>query len=487
MSRASNRRFSLNLAVQRLSLEAGAALGVIEDDKIQQNVAGIVPIAGAEQTLAAESVSSIGSTPSALAVVTPVSLHPVTLFEDAGRCNLDGITCSIPAATLILTSHHFVSYVAAKEGIWGDYHGASCAVCMASLEIGLVVVNWSSPGYLLRRALGVPLMVIISALLSWIFFDWRPGWVWTPIITTCALWLSALATHPLIPPPRRSCLPAAKTNFMLALAIHMTGVVFVHILVLSTRLLADSDNSIITLVVTSAVFPGLAFLVRRFSTSMVQRYMERVPGLSEDERMKMLSRLIVATSALILFVPVVLLYFNKSAKLAFLSALGQLVTENVSKMAVVWVVKLNMRRKEEAAEEAAADEENGEGLAALDLMKRKHKRALAMLALRFHHEMVAEKGCIICAAVVAYLNFQDLVEASETELAGIGVMFFCVEAVSDLVFVRSAVKWFDLPMLTAIPRDSLWTLEHLSTSIIIALAFNSLAACVAMASRVELK
>jgi len=63
------------------------------------------------------------------------------------------------------------------------------------------------------------------------------------------------------------------------------------------------------------------------------------------------------------------------------------------------------------------------------------KRALALLAIRWHGEIVGEKSCLLCAGVIAVLHFGDSVSVSGNELIAMGVVFFVIEAIVDCVFV----------------------------------------------------
>jgi hypothetical protein len=460
---------------RRLSVDAGVAIGILGLVDLQQN-ATIAPDTlqevEPEEVGINNSLTSLALNPEEMEIVH----NPISLSKDALRSNIDGIASALPALALILASHLFVGYISSKGGAFEDRHGALCAVCMAMTELGIMIINSSNAGYARRRLLvGIPVNILSAALMSCFIFDWEPGWIWTPIILTISLWISIVATHPLHPEPRASFPIESAKNFVVAFACHGAIVAFIYSLVLPTRLLAENDNPVLTVVVTGLVFPALAFLTRKFTSSSLLKVVKAAPGLSSEERMKMFSRMTVGVSSQILFVPAVLLYFNKSLELALVSALTQLVTENAGKVVVIIAMKKSMKRKERAVENDPA---------ALEELKKKHTRNLGILAVKWHNEMVAEKGCIICAALVAYLNFEDLVDATGAELVTIGMMFFCVEALTDVIFVHAMVEWFGVPMLSAIPKDSTFSYDHFSGSAMVANFFNAIAVCVAMAAMI---
>jgi hypothetical protein len=475
MSQANDFR-SVRESYRRLSIDAGAALGVIDLNDPQKNAI----VAPEESEPGDEAGISNSETSLALLALEDLEFvpNPVSLWKDTGRSNLDGVTSSMPSLVLILTSHHFVNFVTSKGGVWGDKHGAQCAVCMGMFEMGLMLIHLTNNKYKRRRLLmGIPVNILLNVLISCFVFDWRPGWIWTPVMMTFCLWLSACATHFINPEDKLSFMENAKAVLLISLALHGGIVAFIYSLVLPTRLLAENDNPSLTVIVTGAVFPGLAFLMRKFIASVIKKSVTNTPGLQNDARLHMMSRMTIAGSAQVLFVPAVLLYFNKSAQLALLSALTQLVTENVSKIVVIWHLKSNMEKQERAVENDPD---------ALTKLRKKHKHSLAILALRWHSEMIAEKGCIICAGLVAYLKFEDLVEANGMELAAICLMFFCVEALTDVIFVQTMVTWFELPMLSAIPKARTCSIENFASSVMMAVLFNAMSVCVAMAAMVKL-
>jgi hypothetical protein len=114
------------------------------------------------------------------------------------------------------------------------------------------------------------------------------------------------------------------------------------------------------------------------------------------------------------------------------------------------------------------------------------KHALAMLAVRWNGEIVAEKGCIITGALIAALYFEDMVDSTALELALIGAIFFAVEVGTDVTFVHIMDAYYSVPMLSAVPHEPVLTSENFITSIILAVMFNAMCQCIGMASHVDL-
>jgi hypothetical protein len=114
------------------------------------------------------------------------------------------------------------------------------------------------------------------------------------------------------------------------------------------------------------------------------------------------------------------------------------------------------------------------------------KHALALLAVRWNAELVAEKSCIVLAALVAMLYFDDLVESNTLEIAFIGLIFFVVEMATDVIFVYTMDTHQQVPLLTAVPHEPVLSYENVSTSIMMACTFNALSVCIGMAANVDL-
>jgi hypothetical protein len=472
--RPSTRRGSLIPdALRRLSVELVMQIGVLDEGLPPHQHSTYSPAHVAPDD---DSITTMTSTSTQLYVVD----HPVSLLNYTARSNLDSVISGLPASVLIYCSNLLVIFVISEGGIWGDSHAALCAVCMACTEAVFFIVNNIS--YAVRRLLvGIPINIICNILLSCFLFDWRPGGIYVPAITTLSFFISGCAVHPLIPDtptkPKKPFLAYAKYVFIITFGTHGGVVVFIHALVIPTRLLAKSGNEILTLLVTGLVFPGCAFVVRKTFQSIVQMMIDRDTTSSLDDKIKMFSNMSKIMSALVMFLPTVLMYLNTNVTLAMLSALAQLVTENACKICVVLFMKKGM---DEELADAAGDPDT------IELLKKTHKYRFAMLAIRWHAELVAEKGSIMNAAVVAYLYLSDMAGTSKTHLIVVGILFFFIEMISDVIFVYAMHNWFDVPILSAVPSMDVLSKDNIASGAAMALSFTIMSACIAMAANVPL-
>eukprot|EP00520_Triparma_pacifica_P013213 CAMPEP_0118645614 /NCGR_PEP_ID=MMETSP0785-20121206/7600_1 /TAXON_ID=91992 /ORGANISM="Bolidomonas pacifica, Strain CCMP 1866" /LENGTH=202 /DNA_ID=CAMNT_0006537519 /DNA_START=156 /DNA_END=761 /DNA_ORIENTATION=+ len=193
----------------------------------------------------------------------------------------------------------------------------------------------------------------------------------------------------------------------------------------------------------------------------------------------------------ILLTPTTLLYFNASPKYALFSAVLQMITETAGKVYAVWYLKKKHRLflgvkstkgkvrvlasktrvwsrdtlRNESSEVGETTEEDHDYV--LDWK-------LRMLALRYHAEIIAEKGCITTAALIAFLFFSDLVPSTSKELVLIGVIFYVFECVTDIIFVWVMDKHFEVPrvpMLSAVPHSDFFSELNLRMQAIMCQSF----------------
>jgi hypothetical protein len=203
----------------------------------------------------------------------------------------------------------------------------------------------------------------------------------------------------------------------------------------------------------------------------------------------------------ILLTPTVTLYFNTSIKYAIGSAMLQIVTEIAAKIVTAYMIKKQVFSHVKVAvigpaSKDAGDHQDGQQVGASkgredDEEQRgdaesKKKRALAMIAVRWHAEIVAEKGSILAAALIAYLYFADLVDTDSTGLVLIGTVFFSAEALCDFIFVWVMDGHMDVPMLRAVAYEPLLSKESVLGAVMLALTFVSMSGCIAMAASIEL-
>jgi hypothetical protein len=379
---------------------------------------------------------------------------------------------------------------------------------------------------------GLPVHILGNVLVSCFVFDWRPGGVWVPLIMTTTFWISFFATYPLIPADEKPSVPKyAKKTFVIAFTAHGGISVFIYALVIPTRLLAKSDNDILTLLVTGMVFPGLGFLTRKILTNLMQKHVASDQEASQEEKTQLLSNMCKGLASFIMFLPTVLMYLNTTPTLALLSALAQLVTEVIGKIWIIWATKrgfdqlvtviekqtdgvgdvlnggvLSASRVKKLGgavanvavlasqepgvhrdvDEAVTNAADDDGAMSVEKKEKALKYALAMLAIRWHAEIIAEKGSIMNAAIVAYLYLSDLVDSVPAQLALIGVLYFAVEVITDVIFVQSVVTYFGVPMLSAIPEVEVLSKDNLAGSALMALACTTMSVCIAMAASVPL-
>ncbi|GMI53535.1 hypothetical protein TeGR_g6765 [Tetraparma gracilis] len=527
MSYATSARGSTRESMRRLSMDAGIALGALRPEDL--------PPSSQVQVLDEELANAnAGGDVIASDVYNPVSLLFHTL-----RSNADGLTGAAPSLVIILGSKLLVDW-AIKKGV--DPHLAHCAMCMTMTEMIAALLNYESPGYIRKRLLiGVPCQIGFALLFAWLAFDMRPG-LWTSAMLTVTFWGSMLACWPLESEEthRQGFLAHVKSTFIMS-QLHTSIVGFIHVQVIPTRMLAESDSAVLTVLVTGAIFPFLAFLVRKFLMTVAKKQADGARDMNAQQRMKLYGRCVKSFSAAVLMTPTVLLYFNKSYKLALTSALMQVITEVGAKIWVVHVTKVQFRaymdqvrgeqrgvfgktkvavlrasqepgvnkdvddasvsllRKENAAlrKEVSTEKEKNAKLTAkggvhelesevgVDYETRL-KHTLAMLAVRWNAEIIAEKGCIITGALIAALYFEDMVDSTTLGLALIGAIFFAVEVGTDVTFVHIMDAYYSVPMLSAVPHEPVLTSENFITSILLALGFNGMCQCIGMASMVDL-
>lgn len=112
--------------------------------------------------------------------------------------------------------------------------------------------------------------------------------------------------------------------------------------------------------------------------------------------------------------------------------------------------------------------------------------ALGMIAIRWNGKIVAEKGSIIVAALIANVFFRDLSGFSVEELAIVAAMFFIVEIMTDSLLTFIMDHHFNIPILSASPKADLFSKQNVVLMVLVGLQFISMNACIAMAASVEL-
>ncbi|GMI42878.1 hypothetical protein TeGR_g1052 [Tetraparma gracilis] len=541
-SGASERRNSLvGSVLHRLSVD----LGVFDGPDDNNPLGALLPhqVLDEEQAIAATQSTVVGG----LETVD----NPVSILYHFFRSNVEGLVSATPALAFILGSKLLVDWLAAKGGPWGDTMGARCAICVA----------------------GVPAQIAFAALLSYAAFDWKPG-MWTPAMMTLSWWLSMIAHYPL-DEEKKPFLQHVRGSLVIALVGHLVVVGFIYAIVIPTRLLAENDKPILTLLTTGAAFPFLAFLFRKAFVRLMWNHASSLTSSTPVQRMELYANGVKIGSLTILITPTVTLYFNTNIRYAIGSAMMQIVTEIAAKIVTVYAMKMQikvyaeamkdkpkgalskvkvavlkasqeagvnqdvqqgamdelrrensqlklenaaqkkeiatlrrrLKRREgggdgnvseehdhrpglEADEEVnGADDEEGGGedeQASEASVIAKQKHAFAMIAVRWHAEIVAEKGCILVAALIAYLYFADLVETDSTGLVLVGCVFYAAEALCDIIFVWVIDGHLDVPMLSAVAYEPLLSKDSVLGAVMLALTFVSMSGCIAMAASIEL-
>ena len=225
------------------------------------------------------------------------------------------------------------------------------------------------------------------------------------------------------------------------------------------------------------------------------------PGLTPVQRMELYAQAVKLGSLMILLTPTVTLYFNTNIKYAVGSAMMQIVTEIAAKIATAYMTKKQVFSHVKVAvigpaSKDAGDHQDGQQVGASkgredDEEQRgdaesKKKHALAMMAVRWHGEIVAEKGCILAAALIAYLYFADLVESDGQGLFLIGSVFYAAEALCDFIFVWVMDEHMEVPMLSAVAYEPLLSKDSIVDGVMLALTFVAMSNCIAMAASVDL-
>jgi hypothetical protein len=113
----------------------------------------------------------------------------------------------------------------------------------------------------------------------------------------------------------------------------------------------------------------------------------------------------------------------------------------------------------ESRQKISRSESTGGGA---NFVSKRKTHAYGMLAIRWHVEIIIEKACIITACLVAVSYFSRsggdgsdaLVKMTESEVATVGAVLFCLEIITDGLSVLLLDKFYGVPMLTAVPHNN---------------------------------
>ena len=416
-------------------------------------------------------------------------------------------------------------------GFFGDMHVVRCFGCLLYMDALLLLLRWErafTKQMLLCKAPGqITFMVAVSSA-----FEWRLG-PWTFVVATLAFSFGEMCTY-IIDVQQQPRPPVTKymvSCLVIGFVLHGSPVFLACALVVPTKYLAEWKNDMVTMLVTGIVFPVIIFLVRKVIVSWVQKFVAGKDGWSDEKKIETLTTLLSAILLGILLTPAVLLYFNASVKYALFSALCQVFTEVGGKVWTVWATKKQFKQYIEDLADNTGGKRQKVKVAALKLSQEgemaemyvlirdnalTHKpcvirfarfsaginhdianekdddigwaellrRALALLAIRYHSEIVAEKGCIVTACVIAFLYFRDQVDTSSTDLIIIGFVFYVFEMITDCIFVWVMHNMLDVPILSAVPHFKFLSTSNLRAQAVLFLLFVAMSNCIAMASSV---
>ncbi|GMH69188.1 hypothetical protein TrRE_jg11647 [Triparma retinervis] len=429
--------------------------------------------------------------------------NPVSFWSYTFTSNVQGLASALPSCLLILLMTFVNDNLVKLGGFFGDIHVVRCFGCLLYMDVGFLVIRWDrafTKRMLLCKVPGqITFMVAVSSA-----FDWKLG-PWTFVVATLAFCFGDMCTYAIDmqkqprPPMIKYMVKCLVTGFVM----HGSIAFVISALIIPTKVLAEEENDKVTVGVTGIVFPGVIYLVRKILVSFIQKFVAGKEGWSNEKKVEMLTMMLSVGSLTILLTPSVLLYFNASVKYALYSALCQLFTEVVGKIWTVWATKKHFKMYIKELESNAGGKMNKLKVAVLKLSQEagiNHdvanerdgdidstellRRALALLAIRYHTEIVAEKGCIIVACEIAFLFFRDQVNTSSADLILIGIVFYALEMVTDCIFVWVMHNMLDVPILAAVPHSNLLSASSLRMHAILSLIFVVMSNCIAMASSV---
>ncbi|GMI41361.1 hypothetical protein TrCOL_g8196 [Triparma columacea] len=404
--------------------------------------------------------------------------NPISFWRHTLTSNVQGLASALPSCFLILLMK-FVNYNLVKfGGFFGDMHVVRCFGCLLYVDAMISVARWERAFTKLMLLCKVPgqitFMVAVSSA-----FEWKLG-PWTFVVATLAFSFGEMCTYiiDMQEQPRPPVTKYMVKCLVLGFVVHGIIVFVISALVVPTKYLAEWENDMVTMLVTGIVFPVIIFLVRKVYVSFLPKFVAEKEGWSDEKKVEFLTTLLSVGSLGILLTPSVLLYFNASVKYALFSALCQVFTEVGGKVWTVWATKKFARFSARINHDIANEKDDDIGWAEL------LRRALALLAIRYHSEIVAEKGCIITACEIAFLYFRDQVGTSSTDLIIIGFVFYVFEMITDCIFVWVMHNMLDVPILSAVPHFKFLSTSNLRAQAVLSLTFVAMSNCIAMASSV---
>ncbi|GMI45032.1 hypothetical protein TrCOL_g9339 [Triparma columacea] len=480
------RRGSILDSVRRASVDAALEVGV-QLGAIRPDTDGVKEEAGP---------TSVKRRPS-IAVID----NPITFWRHTFTSNVQGLASALPSCFLILLMKFVNDNLVKFGGFFGDMHVVRCFGCLLYMDALVLVARWErafTKKMLLTKVPGqITFMVAVSSA-----FEWKLG-PWMFVVATLAFSFGEMCKYiiDMQEQPRPPVTKYMLNSLVIGFVLHGSVVSLISALVVPTKYLAEWKNDMVTMLVTGIVFPVIIFLVRKVFVSWLQKYAAGREGWPDEKKVEFLTTFLSVGSLAILLTPSVLLYFNASVKYALFSALCQVFTEVGGKVWTVWATKKQFKQYIEDLADNAGGKMQKVKVAAFklsqeaginhDIANEKDddigwaellRRALALLAIRYHSEIVAEKGCIVTACELAFLYFRDQVDTSGTDLIIIGFVFYVFEMITDCIFVWVMHNMLGVPILSAVPHFKFLSASNLRAQAVLSLMFVTMSNCIAMAS-----
>ncbi|GMI46074.1 hypothetical protein TrCOL_g2502 [Triparma columacea] len=455
------RRGSILDSVRRASidvaLEVGVQLGAIRPD-----TDGVKEEAGPTSKKPQTSIAVID--------------NPISFWRHTLTSNVQGLASALPSCFLILLMKFVNDNLVKFGGFFGDMHVVRCFGCLLYIDAFILVARWErafTKRMFLTKVPGqITFMVAVSSA-----FEWKLG-PWTFVVATLAFSFGEMCTYIMEEQTRPPVIKYMVNSLFLGFVLHGIFAFLISALVVPTKYLAEWENDIVTMLVTGIVFPVIIFLVRKVMVSFLPKFVAGKDGWSDEKKVEFLTTFLSVGSLGILLTPSVLLYFNASVKYALFSALCQVFTEVGGKVWTVWATKKFASFSAGINHDIANERDDDIGWAEL------HRRKMALLAIRYHSEIVAEKGCIVTACELAFLYFRDQIDTSGTDLIIIGFVFYVFEMITDCIFVWVMHNMLDVPILSAVPHFKFLSTSNLRAQAVLSLVFVVMSNCIAMASSV---
>jgi len=506
----SGRRSSIQESLRRMSFDVAVHVGMIDEEVAEKEKED-----GDDDD--DDDEKKVDNKPEAVQRSVTMVHNPVSFWWHTITTNVQGVMSALPSCIFLILMKRLNEWIneLGKGGFFGDMHVVRCTGCLLMIDALTLVLRWDRSLTKRNLMIAIPcrmaFMVGFSAICGW-----KIGAA-TPAVTTLAFafgeWFCWPYEKYIDGRKKTNSFPkAALRSFILALASHGAITFLINALVLPTKLLAESGNSTITMFATGVAFPILIFLVRKGCVSFLQKWIADMDDKSEEEKIEFFNMAVTCWSLMIIMTPTVLLYFNVDPTYALFSGALQVITEVGGKFYTVWSMKAQFKAYLDALRvdgkvaitgkakrfamkamktpgfnhdvEVALESEANEDGAEDDEENHEYKLRypLHMLAIRYSAEIVAEKGCIITASVIADLYFQDLIKGDPKT---IGAMFYAFEVVADCLLVYILNNTLDVPILSAVPRSKFCSLKNLRIQAVMCLTFAALGNCIAMSSSIN--